>query len=153
MQRIHEAVYLEIEASPEECFEVMVDYEAYPVWQAAVKTAQIREKHDYGTIVEFSIDLIIKKIRYVLDYRADHDNLMLEWHYLEGDLPHVDGDFHIDRLADPHKCMAVYRLDITTNFHVPRPLIILMKNTAMLGALKDLRRRVLTLRTRNLGVK
>lgn len=152
MQRIHEAVYLEIEATATECFDIMLDFESYPLWQTAVKTAEVKERHAEGTIVEFTVDLIIKKIRYVLDYRIDRENLKLEWHYLEGDLPHIDGDFHIDKLDDESRCLAVYRLDITTNFHVPRPLVVLMKNTAMLGAMKDLRKRVIALKNESARV-
>lgn len=137
--RVHEAVYLDIDAPAGQCFDAMLQYETYPQWQSSVYSAEILASDPPRTTVEFKIDVFFKKIRYVLEYEPDPDNYFLKWNFIEGDIMHVDGDFRVEPVSE-QSSFCVYRLDIHPGFRVPSPLVKIVKNTAMLGVLRDLQK-------------
>jgi len=57
----------------ERCFAVLNDFEAYPQWSSVIKKVRVLERHPNGLAkrVEFTLDMTIKTIRYVLDYDWD----------------------------------------------------------------------------------
>ncbi len=135
------AVELEIPAPAQEAFALMCDFADYPRWQTAVSQANVLKKTERGSIVEFKVDLIVRKLRYVLDYHVQPESYLLEWNYLEGDIMNVGGEFRLD-VIDEKNCLAFYRLVAHPGFYVPSPLVFLVKNTVMVGVLRDLRKEV-----------
>lgn len=140
--RIHEAVYLEIEKDARTCFDQMIQFTSYPEWQGVVTQAIELERENNFVTIEFHVDLKIKDIRYVLKYEIDYENTRFSWEYLEGDVLHVDGDYKVEDIG-PGRSLNTYRLDLHPGFWVPKPLIGILKNTAMVGVLKDLRKKVM----------
>ena len=80
MAETRQSFSTEIDASPEECFETILDFAAYPNWSSVITAASVRETHDDGTprIVEFELDMTVKTIRYVLEYTASPPE-WLDW--------------------------------------------------------------------------
>lgn len=141
------SIELEIPAPAEQVFALMCDFTRYPHWQTAVSKANLLKQTDNGSVVEFHIDLIVRKLRYVLGYHVQSDKLLLEWDYLEGDIMNVGGEFRID-VIDQSSCLAFYRLVAHPGFHVPSPLVFLVKNTVMAGVLRDLKKEVIRTKSR-----
>lgn len=139
--RYDEAISQRMPASSEEVFHMMLEFESYPEWQSAVSNARLIEQGDAGPVMEFHVDLIVRKLRYVLEYSIDHENRRLSWQYIEGDIEHVSGEFYVTEEPDGH-CTAVYVLDVRPGFWLPKPLADFVKNTAMKGVLKDLHKKI-----------
>src|SRR5437016_14221553 len=61
---------VEIAGSLEDCFAVLIDFEAYPSWSGPVTECRILERNADGLAkrVAFSLDMTLKTIRYTLDY-------------------------------------------------------------------------------------
>ncbi|MCB1146153.1 MAG: SRPBCC family protein [Leptospiraceae bacterium] len=136
-----ESLGLEIHAPARTVFEHMIDFESYPEWQTSVAAARKMKNDIHGPVIEFEIDLVLKKIRYVLGYKVDHERMHLTWDYLDGDIEHVAGEFFVQE-KDSEVSWAVYRLDVRPGFWLPGPLANFVKNTAMRGVLHDLQRKV-----------
>ena len=140
--RFQDSVELEIDASPQLCFDAMADFASYPKWQTAVKEARVIDRRPEGPVVEYTVDLLVRKIRYVLAYRTDPEKFRISWDYVEGDAADVAGEFIVEPLVGGRRSRATYRLEIDPGFYVPGLLISKIKNVVMKGVLKDLRRRV-----------
>src|SRR5215208_8494812 len=58
----------EIDASPQECFDALSDFERLPEWQGAVRDVRVLERDDAGrgSIVAYEIDAGLKTVRYRL---------------------------------------------------------------------------------------
>src|SRR5258706_8191714 len=55
----------------ESCFAVLTDFESYPQWSSPIKKCRVLDRHPDGLAkrVEFTLDMTIKTIRYVLEYQ------------------------------------------------------------------------------------
>lgn len=142
MARYDESVDLDINASPEACFNAMIDFASYPEWQKAVKRVRVIEERPEGPVVEFTAGLIVRDVRYVLAYRLDARHHRISWDYVEGDAKSVEGEFRADPLEGGRRTRATYRLSIDPGFWVPGPLIGKVREAVMRGVLKDLKKRV-----------
>ena len=121
----------EVAASQAECFDVVMDFEAYPSWSSAVQEATILEKDaaGFGRIVEFFIDMRFKRVRYVLEYehRKPTD---LKWRSVDGDIQAIEG-FYRFRKRSANLTEAICRQTIELGFWVPGPLRKLAERTAL----------------------
>lgn len=130
-------VKLEIPTAAEYAFGLISDFESYPNWQRAIKKVQVLKTTEFGKIVEFEANLIIRNIRYVLDYYIDRKDFCLRWNYVEGDILNTRGEFRLLPLG-LDKSLAVYRIEAQIGFWVAEPLLFLLKNTVMSAVLHDL---------------
>jgi len=75
----------------EQCFAVLTEFDAYPQWSSVIRKVRVLERHPDGLAkrVEFTLDMTIKTIRYVLEYQWEPP-VGATWHLVEGDVqPYV----------------------------------------------------------------
>lgn len=135
---------LEINASPQKCFDTICDFESYPEWQKSIKQAQILDREDgRPLIVEYHLDAILKTISYSLRYSyqdQDPTNMVLEWTYVGGDLKNIAGIYTFKELA-PEKTHATFSLDIDIGKWVPKPILKTFKEITMKESIESLKKR------------
>lgn len=122
---------VEIDATPPECFNAIMDFEQYPRWSAAIQEANVleRDARGMGRIVEFFIDMKFKRLRYVLDYAYEKPTT-LTWHSVDGDIESVHGSYTFKKAANG-RTVATCKQAITIGFWVPGPIRTLLERTAL----------------------
>ncbi len=135
-------VSVEIAASPADCFAAIVEFERYPEWFSAVSAARIleRDKAGVGRIVEFTADMKIRTVRYVLEYAYKKPS-ELTWHSIEGDIESVEGRYTFRKLG-PALTEATCRQEIQLGFWVPGPLRKIAERTALKQSVNELKAEV-----------
>ncbi len=133
---------IDIEATPQECFDALIAYETFPEWQRAVKATDVLSRHRDGKAkeVEFEIDAKVKTIRYTLDYSYEEPHL-ISWRYLEGDVRDVDGELVLEDRGDG-TTLATYALRLDPGVWMPGRLANLLNEQVMQGVMDDLKQRV-----------
>lgn len=125
-----------VEASQQECFDAVTDFESYPEWQRAVKSVEVRG----DGVVAFEVDAKVKTIRYVLRYSFEEPE-RISWEYVEGDARNVEGDYTFEDLGDG-TTRCTYRLDIDPGRFVPGPVRKVLGDQVMKSSVADLKTRV-----------
>ena len=131
-----------IEAPPQACFEALTDYESFPDWRGAVRSADVisRDREGRGREVAFEIESEGRPIRYTHEYRYEEPHLVA-WRQLDGDVEDVDGEFVLEDRGDG-TTLATYALRVDAGMWVPGAVAQLLDDRAMQGAMEDLKRRV-----------
>jgi hypothetical protein len=142
MARKHAERQIEIAGTPEACFAAITDYDSFPDWQRAVKDVEVlsRDGAGRGKEVAFAIDAKLRTVRYTLDYayEAPHH---VTWSFVEGDPKDVDGELVLETSGDG-ATLATYSLRIDPGIWLPGPVVKLLNEQVMQGALEDLKARV-----------
>ena len=128
-----------IVASPEACLDALLDFDSYPDWQSAVKSAEVLEDGS-DPVVEFRVDAKIKTIRYVLRYHPEPPS-RLWWEYVDGDVRSVAGEYELEDLGDG-TTRATYRLEIDPGRFVPGPVKKALTDGVMRTSVRELKVRV-----------
>lgn len=128
-----------IAALPEDCFAAACDYETFPDWQDAVIAADILERDaaGRGSLVEFEVDVRLRRVRYRLRYHHDHPR-RIWWEFIEGDgVAHIEGEYRFE----PRDAATVvtYSLGIDPGVPIPGLLARRANATVMKRSLEDLR--------------
>jgi ribosome-associated toxin RatA of RatAB toxin-antitoxin module len=129
----------DISASPQACFDALIDYERLPEWQATVREVRVRERdeHGRGSVVEYVVDAKFKTVRYTLRQIYDEPRRVGS-EYLGGDFRDFAGEWRFEpRGAGTH---AELDLRIDPGRFVPRPLRGAIADAVMRRALSDLQR-------------
>jgi ribosome-associated toxin RatA of RatAB toxin-antitoxin module len=92
---------VEVEATPEECYALVVQLDRYPEWQSQVKSAEVleRDAEDRPLVVETRSDARVRVVRYVLRYEHEPPHRM-SWTYVDGDVKDATGHYAFDDLGD-----------------------------------------------------
>lgn len=135
-QQIH------IDASPQECFDAITDYDTITEWQTAASSAEVLERHEdgRGKVVEWEADLKIRKINYVLDYSYEEPGLVT-WEYLEGDAKEIEGHYVFEEQPDG-TTLATLTLHIDPGMWVPGKIANMLNDQMLTRSLKELKDRV-----------
>ena len=133
---------IEIAGTPKACFDAITDYESFADWQGAVKDVEVltRDKDGRGEQVAFEIDAKLRTVRYTLEYSYEEPH-HVSWSYVEGDPKEVDGELVLEDRGDD-VTLATYSLRIDAGMWLPGPVVSLLNEQVMQGALEDLKRRV-----------
>jgi ribosome-associated toxin RatA of RatAB toxin-antitoxin module len=131
-----------IEASPQECFDAITDYETFPSWQDAVQSVEVVSRYDdgLGREVSFVVDAKVKKISYRLEYSYEAPRL-IEWEYLGGDVRDIDGSFEFEDRGDA-TTLATYSVALDAGVWMPGPVRKVLSAQVMKRSVEDLKRRV-----------
>ena len=131
-----------VEATPQQCFDALLDFESYPDWQGAVKDCEVLSRDDAGRgqRVAFDIDAKVKTVSYTLDYGYEEPHL-LTWQFVEGDVKDVDGEFTLEDQGDG-TTLATYALRLDAGVWMPGPIKSMLTDGVMQGAVEDLKARV-----------
>jgi len=134
---------IEIDASPQECFDALLAFETWPDWQPALSTAVVHERdaEGRGSLVEFTADAVVRKIRYTARYDYDAPRRMA-WELVHGDVKSGGGEFLLEPLEGGARTHASYRLGTDLGFYVPGPLMRKGTERLMGGVVRGLKDRV-----------
>src|SRR6266511_2587252 len=85
---------IRIDAPPQRCYEVAIDYERYPDWAKDVKQATVveRDAEGRGAKVEYRAAAFGRSARYVLEYDYSEAPAAFSWSLVEGEMVRaIDG--------------------------------------------------------------
>jgi uncharacterized membrane protein len=134
---------IRIDAPPQRCYDVAIDYERYPEWAKDVKQASVleRDAEGRGAKVEYRAAAFGRSTRYVLQYDYSAAPGAFSWTLVEGEMVRsIDGTYRFD--ADRDGTRVSYDLAIEPSIPVPG---FLKRRTAgkIVGtALKELKKEV-----------
>jgi Polyketide cyclase / dehydrase and lipid transport len=115
--------HLIIRTSPSHLWEVLVDFERYPMWARDLKEARVVATDDRGrpTQVAFRAAAMGRSTSYTLGYDHTGAPNRLEWRLVEGDIMRrLDGSYSLTAVeGDSERTDVVYRL--TVELIVPLP--------------------------------
>ena len=132
-----------IDAPPDQCFAIALDFERYPEWAADIKSVEVleRDAEGRGTKVRFRAGALGQSTRYTLAYDYAQAPRVLAWVQTDGDLTRkLDGEYVFDDDGQGGTNMTYH---LTVELKVP--LVSFIKRRAearILGtALRDLKAR------------
>jgi uncharacterized membrane protein len=125
----------------DDCFAVLIDFEAYPQWSSRIRKCRVLERHPDGLAkrVEFILDMTIKTIRYVLDYAYERPT-GATWRLVEGDVKDVEGSYHFDET--PAGVTATCSQAVDLGFWVPGFIRSLAEAEALRLSVEEFKRAV-----------
>jgi ribosome-associated toxin RatA of RatAB toxin-antitoxin module len=131
-----------IRATPEQCFEILTDFDRYPEWAADIKAIRIVEHDDLGraTEVAFRAAAFGRSTSLTLAYDYTKAPKALSWAQVQGDLTRrYDGLYTFEPAGDETE--VTYRL--TVDLKVPLPGFVKRRAESRIvgGALKELKAR------------
>jgi carbon monoxide dehydrogenase subunit G len=130
----------EIAASPEVCFEAIVDYDSFPAWQHAVEEVEVVELGGDGLakLVEFDVDAKFRRVTYRLRYHYDRPG-RVSWDFVEGHgVEHVDGEYLFEPAGE--HTLATYKLGIDAGIPIPGLIARRLNDQVMKRSVEDLKR-------------
>jgi ribosome-associated toxin RatA of RatAB toxin-antitoxin module len=129
----------EIDATPQQCFDLLTDYERLPEWQGAVRSAAILERDEQGrgAVVEYEVDARVKTVRYRLRQIYDEPRRLAS-EYLGGDFRDFSGEWRFVPVDD-RRTRAELDLQIDPGRLVPGPVRGVIADAVMRRALRDLK--------------
>lgn len=133
-----------VRASPEQCFEVVVDFERYPEWAADIKQVEITERDSEGrpAVVAFRAAAFGRSTSYTLFYDYTGAPQELTWVQTRGDLTsRLDGAYVFEPTVDGDT-EVVYRLVVELKVPIPGFVKRRAEGRIMQTALKNLKARV-----------
>jgi uncharacterized membrane protein len=134
---------LEIDASPEELYDVAADVASYPEWASGVKEVEVLDVDGEGRVdrARFVLEGFVKEIEYVLKYTHERPNV-LSWVAEESaDLEMLEGSYQFEPAGDG-ATEVVYSLSVEPNFVLPGFIKRQAEKQIVTTALRGLRKRV-----------
>jgi ribosome-associated toxin RatA of RatAB toxin-antitoxin module len=134
---------LEIDATPEELYDVAADVAVYPEWASGIKEVEVLEVDGEGRVdrARFVLEGFVKEIEYVLKYTHDRPNV-LSWVAEESDdLKMLEGSYQFG-VAEDGATEVVYTLSVEPNFVIPGFIKRQAEKQIVTTALRGLRKRV-----------
>lgn len=133
-----------IDATPDECFAVVTDFERYPEWATDVKQVTVERRDDDGRggDVLYRAAAMGRSTTYTLRYYYGSNPLRVAWKLVEGDLTRkLDGEYEFVPV-EGDRTEVVYHLE--ADLAVPMPGFVKRRAESRIirTALEDLRRRV-----------
>jgi ribosome-associated toxin RatA of RatAB toxin-antitoxin module len=121
----------EVEASVQQCFATITNFEQYPGWFSTVENTKVLERYPNGLAkrVALRVDMKLKTIGYVLEYEYDKP-ARLTWNEVEGDLESIVGSYEFEKLA-PKRSRVTCRQAVAIGFWVPGPIRVLIERQAL----------------------
>ena len=134
---------IRVDAPPERCWDVAVDFESYPEWVRDVREVKIleRDAEGRGRRVEFRAAALGKSIRYILEYDYSEAPHAFSWKFVEGDmLRRLDGTYRFE--GDGGSTRVHY--DLAVDLAVPLPGLVKRRAAGLImgSALKELKKQV-----------
>lgn len=134
---------IRVDAPPEKCWEIALDFERYPEWAKDVKDVKVVERDDEGrgSQVEFRAAAMGRSVTYTLGYDYSEAPTAFSWELVKGDLmKRLDGTYRFD--PDEGGTRVTYELSV--DLALPLPGLVKRRAEARIvgSALKELKRRV-----------
>lgn len=132
---------MEIDAAPEDLYDVAADVASYPDWASGVKEVEVLESDEDGRVMRarFVLEGFIKEIEYVLRYIHDRPNVLSWVSEDSDDLEMLEGSYQFTPTGDATE--VVYSLTVEPNFTIPGFLRRQAEKQIVTTALRGLRKR------------
>ena len=140
----HATEQMVVAATPERCFEVCSDIDAYPEWAADIKEVSVHDRDDQGrpTLVTFRAAAFGRSTSYTLAYDYSEAPRVLSWVETAGDITSkLDGSYEFEEMGEG-KTRVTYNLDVEMKVPLPGFIKMRAQSRIMAIALRDLRARV-----------
>jgi ribosome-associated toxin RatA of RatAB toxin-antitoxin module len=140
----HTAEQMVVAGSPERCFAVVTDFEAYPEWVADVKEVHVLERDEAGrgAVVRFRAGAFGRSTSYVLAYDYSGAPGEVSWVQKEGDITNrLDGSYRF-RATDDGATEVRYELAVELRVPIPSFVKRRAEGHILHAAVRDLKRRV-----------
>jgi ribosome-associated toxin RatA of RatAB toxin-antitoxin module len=134
---------LVVAATPERCFAVSSDIDAYPEWAADIKEVMVEERDDQGrpTLVTFRAAAFGRSTSYTLAYDYREAPGVLSWVQTKGDITaKLDGRYVFEPVDGGTE--VTYHLDVEMKVPLPGFIKMRAQSRIMSIALRDLKARV-----------
>lgn len=134
---------IEIDASPQECFTVAADLEAYPEWATEVRRVEVHERDADGRPIRatLTVDAMIKQVTTTFRYVYDPPG-SISWEAEPGpDIDELEGSYRFNPVHGGTS--VVYVLRVVPTFDIPGFLMRQAEKQLVGTALRGLRKRVL----------
>lgn len=132
-----------VEATPQRCFDVAVDFEKYPEWAKDVKDVKVVERDAQGRPhhVEYRAAAMGRSVTYTLEYDYSEAPAAFSWTLVVGDLmKRLDGTYRFD--ADADGARVTYELAVDLALPLPGLVKRRAEGRIVGSALKELKRQV-----------
>ena len=141
----HAAERTEIDASPEACFAVAIDFPSYTEWASDIKEVKVVAHDDTGRggDVAYRVAAMGRSTSYTLRYSYGSNPLRMSWRLIEGDvMERIDGEYEFVPIGDGSRCEVRYYVSI--DMLVPLPGFVKRRAEAKIlhTAMDDLKKRV-----------
>lgn len=110
---------IEIDATPEQVFAVITDYEAYPEILDEMESAHVVSRTENTVEADFTINLI-KRVSYTL-LLTETPPFHLEWRTVKGPFKSNTGSWTLERKPDGFT-RAHYEVEVTVGVFVPKTI-------------------------------
>jgi ribosome-associated toxin RatA of RatAB toxin-antitoxin module len=136
---------IQIDAPPQACYDVLTDYGAMSQWNGPLKEAKVlsSDKSGAGTEVEYAIDVKLRTVHYVLEHTYDPPR-SIGSRYVRGDFKDFSGEYQFAE-QDGGTCVT-FHLNIDPGMRIPGKINKMLNEAVMEKALRDLKKRVESLR-------
>ena len=135
-----------IEASPEECFQTVIDVESYPDWIDDIKEAKIVAFDDDGRAGDaiFRSAAMGRSSTYTLRYSYGSNPLRVAWRLLEGDIMRrMDGEYEFSEVkGQPGVSQVHYHLEVDLLVRLPSFVKRRVEAKIVHSAVEDLKSRI-----------
>lgn len=129
-----------VPAAIDDVWAALLDYEAIPRWQSAVRRADVRARDERGRGVEvaYEIDVKLGVVRYTLRHHYEEPTRIAST-YVEGDFRDCDGAWSFADRGDGTTA-ARFDLRIDPGRFIPGRVVKLLNERVMRESVEDLRR-------------
>lgn len=117
----HAAERMVIRATPERCFEAVVDFDSYPRWANDIKAVKVESRDEEGRadLVSFRAAAFGRSVTYTLRYDYSEAPERISWAQTEGDVTsRVDGSYVFQRTDEGDTDVSY---DLVVDLRVPIP--------------------------------
>jgi len=131
-----------IRASPEQCFDILTDFERYPEWAADIKAVSVASQDGLGRPerVAFRAAAFGRSTSYTLAYDYSNAPKELSWVQVQGDITRrLDGAYTLEPSGEDTE--VVYRLIVELKVPLPGFVKRRAEGRIMGAALKELKAR------------
>ena len=102
-----------INATPQQCFDVITDFENYTEWALDIKSASVlvTDETGLGGDVKFRAAAMGRSTTYTLRYYYGSNPLRVAWRQIEGDITKkIEGEYEFNPIENGDKTEVVYHL-------------------------------------------
>jgi hypothetical protein len=132
-----------VQATPERCWDVAVDFERYPEWASRIKTVTIEDRDDEGRAVRvtYRAGAMGRSTQYTLVYDYSGGPRELSWVLEKGDIMRtLDGAYVFDDAGDG-STEVTYHLEADLIFPLPGFIKDRARSFILHTALNELKKR------------
>jgi ribosome-associated toxin RatA of RatAB toxin-antitoxin module len=133
---------LEINASPEDCYRLICDFEAYPQWFRNVRKVMIDDAGEDGVPrrAHYVFDIAIKQgFQIVLEYEYEDAKCRLNYRSVGGHFKDADGYYQFRRLTTG-KTLAEFQVRVYLGVVLPSKITSYLIDEVQKGVLKMMKK-------------